>query len=74
MLETYTIKRETDGCKTSYFVTVESFDTNLESAEAALKNDISTQREFSAEELYQLWRSGKAEQLLAKHVGSPRLY
>lgn len=76
MLETYTVERRTESCKTSYFVTVESFDTNLEPIGSSMEDDISASLELTLtpNEFYDLWRTGKAEELLLKYTSSPRPY
>jgi len=74
MFETYSVSRKTDSCSTTYYVTVESFDTYLESIQKEIDADISTFNTLSPEELYEMMRSGQSLELIKKMSADPRPY
>lgn len=74
MLETYSVSRRIDSCQTTYFVTVESFDTQLENLQQSIDADISASHYSEPNEHYEIWRSGRAEDLLIKYTSSQRPY
>lgn len=74
MLETYSVSRRVDSCQTTYFVTVESFDTQLENLQSSIDSDISAFHFPEPNEVYEIWRNGKAEDLLIKYASSHRPY
>lgn len=72
MLETYSVSRRVDSCQTTYFVTVESFDTRLENLQEGIDSDISTINTSDPNSVYELWANGKAEEILLKYASSKR--
>jgi hypothetical protein len=66
MLETYSVSRIEDSCSTSYYVTVESFDAFMESAEERKTyTDYSTQ--LIPDDLMKDLRSGKGIQVVREN-------
>lgn len=74
MFETYSVSRRTDSCSTTYYVTVESFDTYLESIQQEVNPDISTFNTLSSKELYDALRSNETLELVRKVCADPRPY
>lgn len=74
MFETYSVSRRTDSCSTTYFVTVESFDTQLENIQKEIDSDISTFNTLSREELFETMRSAESLDLIRKFCADPRPY
>lgn len=74
MFETYSVSRRSDSCSTNYYVTVESFDTYLESVQREIDSDISTFNTLSREELFETLQSDKSLDLLRKFCTDPRPY
>ncbi|HKL40130.1 MAG TPA: hypothetical protein VJ894_05590, partial [Cryomorphaceae bacterium] len=64
----------TDSCSTTYFVTVESFDTQLENIQKEIDSDISTFNDLSREELFETIRSTESIDLIRKFCVDPRPY
>jgi len=74
MFETYSVSRKTDSCSTKYFVTVESFDTYLESIEKEIDADLSTFNTLSPEEITEALRSGESIEWVKKFSADQRPY
>lgn len=74
MFETYSVSRKTDSCSTTYYVTVESFDTYLENIQNEIDSDISTSLSSNPEELYEALRNGESLEWIKKFVADPRPY
>ncbi|MFT6996898.1 MAG: hypothetical protein ACJAQ4_000643 [Cryomorphaceae bacterium] len=74
MFETYSVSRRTDSCSTTYYVTVESFDTSLENIQNEIDSDISTFNTLSPDELYEAMRSGESLEWVKKFCADPRPY
>jgi hypothetical protein len=74
MFETYSVSRKTDSCSTTYYVTVESFDTRLEELQKQIDSEISTFNTLSPGELYEVLRSGESQEWVKKFCADPRPY
>ncbi len=74
MFETYSVSRRKDSCSTTYFVTVESFDTYLESIQKEIDSDLSTFNTLSSEEIYEAMQTGESLEWVKKFCRDPRPY
>jgi len=74
MFETYSVSRRTDSCSTTYYVTVESFDTSLENIQNEIDSDISTFNTLSPDDFYEAIRSGESLEWVKKFCADPRPY
>ncbi len=74
MFETFSVSRKTNSCSTTYFVTVESFDTYLENIQREINSDLSTFNKPSAEEIYEAMRTGESLKWVKKFCTDPRPY
>jgi len=74
MFETYSVSRRSDSCSTNYYVTVESFDTYLESVQKEIDADISTFNPMSRKEFFESLQSQKSLDLLRKFCTDQRPY
>lgn len=74
MYETYSVSRRADSCSTTYYVTVESFKTELENLQKELDSEISTFNTLSPEELFEALQSGESQEWVKKFCADPRPY